>query len=522
MPSSARPLRYLRIVDDDASHRWLIKEAVEADSSLDLTVLEHADLDAFCASVEADPQAASVVLLDNRIGALCGVDVLPDVIRQGGGPVILLTGHGDEEVAASAMRAGASDYLVKSRIFSDADILHRSIRGAIERFELERQNAGYQEELVAKNRRLAQLYELSHTFVDNVSHEFRTPLAVLKEFNSLLLDGLAGDLSELQREYVQIMAAKVEDLIIMVNDLLDASRIESGMVGVARMPCAVADIIDSVCVTLDARVGSGKVELRIDVPDGLPDVYCDPEKIGRALINLVVNAIKFSPENGVVRVVVPEPRLHSEDIEFRVTDCGPGIPPEKVDAIFERFRQVGDCNSATKGFGLGLNIVRELARLNMASVGVSSVLGSGSTFTLAVPVYEPRLILQRYLEHRTQLGSESHGVTLISVRISHEEATRRAETADFLNHSLRPHDLLLPGREEGQYYIVAAVDEGHAIIRRLQEAFETVYQGMPSGRIPAIDLEGLGTWTVNTRADEPAVVRQLESIILGSEVPAHV
>ena len=213
--------------------------------------------------------------------------------------------------------------------------------------------------LEKKNHRLARLYRTAHRFVDHVSHEFRTPLTVVKEYVSLMCDGLLGPTNAEQQRFLDIVNNRADDLNHMVDDMLDVSKLEAGILTVYRTPACLADIVNHVRVGLERRATLQDVRLEIEMPHDLPPIYCDTEKIGRVLVNLVVNAIKFSR-----RPVCPYDRpleAGADEVLVRVSDNGPGIPPQDLPRLFRRFKQLGaPTNASTKGFGLGLSIAREL------------------------------------------------------------------------------------------------------------------------------------------------------------------
>src|SRR5690606_16188025 len=148
--------------------------------------------------------------------------------------------------------------------------------------------------LKRKNRRLKRLYETAHRFVDNVSHEFRTPLTVIKEYVGLVHDGVLGGLSEEQADMLEVVTDRADDLNNMVNDMLDISKLDAGMLGLWRKTCNVSDMIERVRPSLERKSHLKQVAIEFDIPETLPQVFCDDEKIGRVIVNLAINAIKFS------------------------------------------------------------------------------------------------------------------------------------------------------------------------------------------------------------------------------------
>lgn len=156
-------------------------------------------------------------------------------------------------------------------------------------------------------------------------------------------------------------------------------------------------------------------------------VYCDPEKMGRVVLNLAVNAIKFSGEGKHVRIVGRNEAARSP-VRVEVTDQGPGIAQENLDMIFERFQQADAARSGPKGFGLGLNIAQPLVKLDLGDIGVTSELGKGSTFFFSIPAYQLAALVDRFLGRVHQFRE---GLTQVSlVQVEPEQALETEARAD--------------------------------------------------------------------------------------------
>jgi len=312
--------------------------------------------------------------------------------------------------------------------------------------------------LTSTNQRLSTMYETAHHFVDNVAHEFRTPLTVIKEFASIMEEGLVGDLNAEQSDYLRVICARVDDLNGLVNDMLDLSRLEAGLIGVSRRECALSDIVGRVETILARRARASNVEFAVEIGDGLPALFCDPEKIGRVLINLGINAFKYGGDKGGVRLWAHRSE-NPREIVLGVTDRGPGIPADKLEMIFERFRQAGGLRDTAKGFGLGLSIVRELADLNLGEIAVRSVVGEGTTFSLTLPVFDPPAIVARYIAKMVRERTSSFYVS--DIRISVSAAADDCES--YLQQQVKREDLLM--RLGPDSWILLTVDKRDADIR---------------------------------------------------------
>lgn len=506
------------VIDDDAGDAELLRRSLAQMPGF------HFDF-RYCGNTQVGravlrDRPASVVFLDHRLGAEDGLEALREIRLSGFlGPIIAVTGQGDENVVADLMRSGADDYIAKADLCPS--LLRRAIRNAENqhlRRKIEARNRQLLSELQSakrslerKNRRLTELYRTAHQFVDNVSHEFRTPLTVIKEFTSILRDGLAGAVTDQQREYLDIVLNRTDDLSTMVDDMLDISKLEAGVLGVWRRDCRMADVVQNVRTTLERKAAAAKVELAIDLPDGLPPVYCDPEKIGRVLINLTVNAVKFCNEGGHVRVALSH-AAGEHQVRVCVTDDGPGIAPENLQAIFERFKQVeGQVRSSSKGFGLGLSIARELVDLHFGEITVESRLGHGSTFAFTVPTAEPAAVLARYLQRLCFTA-----VSLLEARVAPGADTAALEDVDgLLQRQLRRSDLLFRAAPT-RWLIVAPVGESEVprVKARVERARGESNRNRPSRALPPIELRGLGTWC--GRAQTAELARRFEAELCGA------
>ena len=368
-------------------------------------------------------------------------------------------------------------------------------RQQIERQALELSQINSQ--LERRNDDLQKQFQGAHQFVDNVSHEFRTPLAVIKEYVEIMRDGTLGPLNDEQVEFAEVVLQRAEDLNIMVNDMLDISKLNAGLLGISRRRCPFEAIVGSCRPVLTSRAKAAGIDLQFDIPSGLPELFADREKISRIIINLAVNAFKFTGEGGQVRVWARNDDTAAQVI-VGVKDNGPGIAPENLKAIFERFRQVGDVRQSTKGFGLGLAITKELVDLSLGDISVESRLGEGSTFWFTIPTADPVPLLERFID---RLGISREGVShlaLISIDATESSMARNADQIDHvLLYTLRSADLCLrvaPAR----WLIVAAMNQSDtsSLQYRLEREIGEAITGDGSGDPAPSIVNVLGAWPV--------------------------
>ncbi|WP_376792104.1 GAF domain-containing protein [Thermoflexus sp.] len=221
-------------------------------------------------------------------------------------------------------------------------------------------------------------------FISTVSHELRTPMTSIKGYVDLLLIGSAGPLSEMQRRFLQIVKANADRLKLLVDDLLDLSRIESGRLQLDLRPMPLEAAMEAVVTSLKARIDEKNQRLELDLPEFLPPVQADKDRLIQILMNLVSNAHKYTPEGGSIHV---RARAEGGEVHVEVRDTGIGIPAEALPHIFERFYRVDDPRvQETPGTGLGLSIVKALVELHGGRIWVESEVGKGSTFHFTIPI----------------------------------------------------------------------------------------------------------------------------------------
>ena len=231
-------------------------------------------------------------------------------------------------------------------------------------------------------RREAHLSRLKSDFVANVSHELKTPLALIRLFAETLELGRVPT-EEKAKQYYRVINKESQRLTQLINNILDFSRIEAGRKEYRFAPTNVGRIVSEVLEAYRFQIEQQGFELSVDVEPGLPDVEADSEALGQALLNLVNNAIKYSRET---RSLVLAVRGASDKVLISVTDRGIGVPKAEQRKIFEKFyRGEASLVHETKGSGLGLSLVEHIMEAHGGSVEIESAPGKGSTFTLVLP-----------------------------------------------------------------------------------------------------------------------------------------
>ncbi len=240
---------------------------------------------------------------------------------------------------------------------------------------------------------------LKSEFVATVSHELRTPMTAIKGYVDILLMGAAGELNAQQRRFLEIVKGNTERLTILVNDLLDLSRIEAGKVILTLQPLDLRAILEESLDEFRRRAkDEGKsLEFILQCPEKLPQVRGDAERVRQILSNLLSNAYHYTPSNPPdsskpINRVMLSANLAGDEVQVDIADTGVGIPPTEQDRVFERFyRGENPLVLSTAGTGLGLSIVQQLIHMHQGRIWLrsSGVPGEGSVFSFTLPVYSP-------------------------------------------------------------------------------------------------------------------------------------
>jgi signal transduction histidine kinase len=238
-------------------------------------------------------------------------------------------------------------------------------------------------QLEADNLKLTELNRMKDLFLSTASHELKTPLTSVIAYAELLDDNETALTFQQRSEFLARLRAEAERLLSLIEDILDLTRLESGKLTLKRVPMSLNEITRAAVETSRSMGRKHGVELKEIYENLLPSVPIDEVKMRQVIVNLLVNAIKFSPSGGSVTV---RTSLEPNFLRVEVTDLGPGIKPDEATHIFELFGQ-GDYGKAkSAGLGIGLHLVKRIAELHGGHVGVNSIVGHGSSFWVRLPL----------------------------------------------------------------------------------------------------------------------------------------
>ena len=245
------------------------------------------------------------------------------------------------------------------------------------------QNARLFQEIADKSRELEAASRHKSEFLANMSHELRTPLNAILGFSEVLADRLFGEINEKQAEHLRDIMESGRHLLSLINDILDLSKVKAGRMELELTAFDLPSVIENALTLVRERALRRGIALGRTIDARLGIVRADERKVKQVILNLLSNALKFTPEGGRIAV---RAELLDEMAEISVTDTGVGIAPEDQEAIFEEFRQVGTSEKKVEGTGLGLALSRKFVELHGGRIRVKSELRVGSTFTFTLPL----------------------------------------------------------------------------------------------------------------------------------------
>ncbi|MBN1288232.1 MAG: hypothetical protein JXA49_01155 [Actinobacteria bacterium] len=233
-----------------------------------------------------------------------------------------------------------------------------------------------------------EVMKIYKTFISNVSHDLRTPLAAIDQYANIMLEGLAGDLNEDQKKYIEVVKRSSFRLGNLVENLIDANNILSGHFKLKLRVSKIPDILDIVLERLNSQAQEKGLRLQVQIPGDLPSVYVDTQRIAQVIANLAGNSIKFT-EEGIVQIRAGYMPRGDGRVIVSVEDSGIGIPSDDLSRVFDMFYRVeSDQVFLEEGAGLGLTISREIIRAHGGTLWAESLEGMGSAFHFALPAHK--------------------------------------------------------------------------------------------------------------------------------------
>jgi len=284
-----------------------------------------------------------------------------------------LINEGDEEIiAVLANQLGQA--LENARLFEKTWRAHQ---------ELEKKVTERTQELTLALEEVKKINKRKTDFVSSVSHELRTPLTSIKGYASILLTGKLGSLPEDVRLRLEKINRHSDELVQFINDLLDIARIESGRMTMKKEPLELNKMIEEAADLLSVQIKDKQITLTVDIAKDLPAAAADHNQIRRVFINLINNAIKFTPPGG--KIIISTQKVN-QDIQINISDTGCGMSEKEQAGLFQEFYRVDNpINQQSKGTGLGLALVKNIVEAHNGKIWLTSKVDQGSTFSFTLP-----------------------------------------------------------------------------------------------------------------------------------------
>ena len=282
--------------------------------------------------------------------------------------------QGDEEVV-SILASQVGQTLENARLFEQVFRSRRILEAKVH----DRTN-----QLESALKEVQDISKTKSEFISAVSHELRTPLTSIKGYASILMAGKLGDIPDKVRERLSKINTHSDNLVKLINDLLDISRIESGRVEMKMTKCNLIEMIENVHDLLTPQMKERDLNWASNIDGTIPNMMLDSSQADRIFINLISNAIKFTPENGTISV---NARLNNDIVTVEVSDTGIGISEENIVRLFDEFYRVDNqINQNVKGTGLGLSLAKKIVEAHGGRMWITSKLNEGTTFHFTLPV----------------------------------------------------------------------------------------------------------------------------------------
>ncbi len=265
-------------------------------------------------------------------------------------------------------------------------------------------------------------------FISTVSHELRTPLSITKEGLSLILDRVAGDITEKQEMILSTAKENMDRLGRLINNVLDISKIEAGKMEARREQLNIVELAKHVVSTFEMKVAGNDLELRTNFSEEVIDVFADHDKIIQVFTNLINNAIKFTP-SGHIEI---SGKVEGDYVECAVTDTGIGISKDNLLRTFVKFQQFGRVpGSGEKGTGLGLSIAKGIVEMHNGKIRVESEFGVGTKFIFTLPKFEPELPLKEFVGGGIKIAQKSNArMSLIAIKMFEGKSSKEPFSKD--------------------------------------------------------------------------------------------
>lgn len=343
----------------------------------------------------------------------------------------------------------------------------------------------------------------------NIAHDFRTPLTVIKEYASIVGDGLVGPLTAEQQEFLKVIQDRADDLAVLVDNMLDLSKAQSGRLGLWRREVSVAEVLKPLAATLEHKAQLRKASLEVAIAEGLPPVYADPEKVGRIVLNLFADAVKHGGD-GCRLVLSAQASATPGEVAIGLCDNRPELAAEELEGLRRRIADARETVCRGKGGGVGLRSVCRLVEGHFGRVDCSlSPEGSAGCF-FTLPLRTAAGLVPCWLRSSSRRGDGDAAVSLWSIQPSAALSRGAAGVVDeFLQNAFRHGDLIVcVAPQRWLLASRAAAEKLAAAVARAQRRWSRIAGKRPATAMPPLAFTHLGVYAA---AEGQQIVRQFEN-----------
>ncbi|MBF0452717.1 MAG: response regulator [Candidatus Magnetomorum sp.] len=374
-----KELTNILVIDDDPFVTDMLKAILESEDYSVETV--HCGTEAI--KFIKKNRNVQLILSDMNMPDINGLELIPMLKAENADiPIMILTGNNEISIAIKAMQSGASDYLLKDENIQETVVV--AVKRMLEKYQLKIDLAQKNTELELKNKELIESNLLKNNFLGIAAHDMRTPLYGIKGLAELLLDGSKGKMADDQIAYISLINHSVEEMLLLINDLLDISKIESGKLDILPRNDSLIALIDNRLQFHSVMASKKNIIIQRNF---LPinTFYFDANRISQVFDNFMSNAIKYSPFD---KEIIVSTETTEKEVIVHIQDQGPGISQEDQEKLFGEFQRLSARpTGGEKSVGLGLAIVKKIITAHKGRLEVKSELDKGSRFSFALPYY---------------------------------------------------------------------------------------------------------------------------------------
>ncbi len=375
------------VVDDDPFVRDMLRELLAQEGYPYLTAANGLEALDVC----EDHPDLSLIISDMNMPEMDGLTLIRRLRARGSDiPIMILTVNDEISVALSALKSGASDYILKDENIDET--LSVSIERVLEKHRLRMENIRLMEDLCQKNEaleasnaELTELNQLKNKFLGIAAHDLRTPISGVIGLSDILITKLAGSITPRHEELLRMINTVSKEMLVLLDELLDVSMIEGGKLELRYNRASLGPLVAERVRLIEVMAGRKEIDIHTHLTD-VPDTFLDANRLAQAVDNFLSNAIKFSPPGAAIHVYLDQ---EGGMLRVRVADEGPGISEAEQDRLFGEFQKLTPRPTAGEmSTGLGLAIVKKLIEAHGGLVGVRSRPGEGAVFSFKVPILD--------------------------------------------------------------------------------------------------------------------------------------